>query len=648
MIQKRKIFIFSILLLSVFLLFNPTTVSAGIKDTGVPENSFDESFYIDLFEKINVEEDINLAGIVKERFTNAEDRGRYTVAVINEQMKILMDKVNSASLVERTLYITNLNKTFKECQEEALKKVNNKIEKEGKGDISKVTFDSDKNMDSAWGKLLVKITGMTVKPDSGKKTTDELYREIIKDRGMEDMPAFLRDHVLKIAESEEELKERLGTLTDRQKEFLKESGDYYAGAAFLTDEGIDLMEKLGLETTKQLNNFYKKNSHNIKSLDDMYAIAQNINNIRQDILSEMGKKKLVWTPIRPAGQTVFQPEQLLDENGNLAVWAKDAIGNLNNVKETGYYVEVYENPNVIATLIAKLEKEYGIKFDEYLNIQTDFHYSNTTGDKKDSVQEVENIGRETHTFITKVEFIVKKQSGKIGDMEVDTTQLENLVLTYCPEVANAYYAITGKYVPVPKITKNKKSFTVVLDYYEEIEKMPDYYDIIRNQFSFIRGGHRQQTSVNYKNYVPAIAFKKVTEPGIYTVEANVYARQYVDKEQTYIVYSNCVYEDVEVKDAKGNVKLDKNGNPITRREHVRHGDPSTATYFPYRQELSVDSKGHYSVRTNDKQNVEPEKKDEKMVGYALWTVNVKKNGGFDIPVKGVDTKYIHIDSFITN
>jgi hypothetical protein len=203
-------------------------------------------------------------------------------------------------------------------------------------------------------------------------------------------------------------------------------------------------------------------------------------------------------------------------------------------------------------------------------------------------------------------------------------ELNTLAAKYSPNFANAYKKIMGDNVPHPKILdKTSNSVTVELNYEEAIKnKYPNsYYDIIRNNFSQIKGNHNRN-SLNLESYVPTLSLN-AGEKGVYIITANIYYKRYYSRSKTYTITVNNT--------------VDGNDNLVEQEKKI-------IEYFPYRQ-IKRENK---MPLNDDTRNIEPDSiSGEKHIKTIVWEINVGTEK-LIVPPYGVKRKDIYRSNFITN
>lgn len=602
----------------------------------------------------NIVNDININGIkisgfTDKKFSSKEEEARYKTAIVVQQIQDLFSAIGkSGDLVEAGKTIAKAKEFLSNNMNNAVKKVDSKIDKAGGINNAKFDFDDWTILGLDIGNFLVKTFGSidTKKVENAQKTLDQLKRETYKELGLDKLPNNLLKDIFIFPESEAEMLRTVASMDKYTKDFFDKTGSYLAFSAQLTPKIKEIMQKANISDVRDLAKIYEANKGKIKDIKDLESLASRMQTKREDI------KKFLEAHLVPSSNSKSnqnQPYMSYDKYTELLLLAGLIPGDMAGADISKSFVwDSPTNYQKFLDMLKDYEKEFGVSLQQMSSDIEDryFFYQNEKGNK-DNLKLVDTKKMETHTFISRVEFTITKKEGSIGQMTVAPQQILNeLANKFSPTFSKAYKDATGgkNSVPTPKIIKKTANVMIVEVNFEEgikaARKGTTYYDAVRNYWSKINGKHNRK-SLDYASktngFIPTMAFSRVGEPGVYTIEATVYAKRFYDDFDYYTSYSNCK-------------EIDTDGDGI--KEH-KHGKTKKLPYYPYREQLITDKRtGHQKVKANDTQGVEPTIiTPERIIGQVVWEVKVGtkvKNGvQLVIPPEGVSSSNLTTKIFLS-
>ena len=598
----------------------------------------------ELFEQViedTVIKNINIIGFETHRFETEEQAAKFRAAVVEQQVKKLIEDLENASLNDRIQMFLNLEDYLSGNLQKSIDQVNKLIEEKGDNiDLVELELENFKVFGYAVGKEIVNMF-KDVTPDDYenlRKLDEQLTREAYAELGVADLPQDILEGLFEMSNNQEAFMENFKNMNQSDREWFEKTKAYYAYSAKLTNDAIDLMEAAGLSNLDELRQFYMNNKYQIRNMDDLKKLTESMKKDKQKLLDLLERATPVDT--EEALKMSDNPTKgyYIVDSGVLSLYAFPDNNGYQDISIYGTYggLKFDTDEEYEAFMIAWEEfmENYNWQFtQESPNFQRLFTFYQP-GDLDDPIELAGKIDVEYHTFVSKVIFKITKKKGPMSDMDIaDMAKLNEVALKYNTKFAEVYKRLTGNASPVPKVTKTGDSIIVELDYYKGIKDNNSriVYDAIRNNWSLIVGKHKRP-SLDYRNngsnegFVPTIAFKNVKERGVYEVEAIVFGSRFYQYEDSYTRYVDC-WEDED--------------------GHHHHGKPDIVEYFPYREE--VRDSVHGLPKDNDQRNIAPDHivKDN-VIAKAIWEVNVSEKGEIIIPVVGVKTSTdIKISNFIT-
>lgn len=650
-IKKLNMFLIAILGLILLSLIIPQNQAyAGDKS----KNPFADGIYdfftgdgnieSELFEKViedTVIENINIIGFETHRFETEEQAAKFRAAVVEQQVKNLIEDLENTSLIDKVQIILNLEDHLSGNLQKSIDQVNKLIEEKGSNiDLVELELENFEVFGYTVGKKIVNMF-KDVTPDDYenlRKLDEQLMREAYAELGVADLPQDILEGLFEMSNNQEDFIENFKNMSQSDREWFEKTKAYYAYSAKLTGDAIDLMEAAGLSNLDELRQFYMNNKHQIRNMDDLKKITESMQKDRQNLLDLLKRATPVDT--EEALKMSDNPTKgyYIVDNGVLSLYAFPDNNGYQDISIYGTYgglkFDTAEEREAFMAAWEEFMEKYNWQFTQKSpNFQRLFTFYQP-GDLDDPIELAGKIDVEYHTFVSKVIFKITKKKGSMSDMDIaDMAKLNEVALKYNTKFAEVYKRLTGNASPVPKVTKTGDSIIVELDYYKGIEdnNSTRVYDAIRNNWSLIVGKHKRP-SLDYRNngsnegFVPTIAFKNVKERGVYEVEAIVFGSRFYQYEDSYTRYVDC-WEDED--------------------GHHHHGKSEIVEYFPYREE--VRDSVHGLPRDNDQRNIAPDHiVKDKVIAKAIWEVNVSEKGEIIIPVVGVKTSTdIKISNFIT-
>jgi len=642
MTSVKKFSIFLILtfgLIVMSLIFPHSQAYAGgpidfVYDFLTGDGNIEDEFFIKVIED-TVKDNINIVGFETHRFETEEQAAKFRAAVVEQQVKNLIEHLKNASLIDKAQIILNLEDHLSGNLQKSVDQVNKLIEdKGGNIDLVELELENFEVFGYAVGKKIVNMF-KDVTPDDYenlRKLDEQLMREAYAELGVDELPEDILQGLFSMSNNKEQFLENFKNMSQSDKDWFEESKAYYAYSAELTEDGIALMEAAGISSMDELKQFYLNNKNQIKNMGDLKTLVSQMQKDREHLMTLLNKATTATSKDIPLNSNVNTNTMILD-NGLLTLLMTNKP-NINNPSGFGVYCGIrFDNDddyNAFMIAWKAFKDKYNWEFTSASpNFQKLFtFYQTSPGNLNDPIKLAGDLDVETHTFITKVVFTITKKSGPVSSMKVaDQNELNQVALKYNTEFAKAYKNLTGNACPIPNIvSQDSNSIVVELNYYDGIVQQhpDDYYDYIRNFWSQISGKHARK-SLNYKNnFVPTMVFDNVKERGIYEITAVVYGSRYYQYEKTYTYYYNCT--------------TDEDGH------HV-HGDSKKIKYFPYRQQYNGQ---HNHPTDNDMQGVTPDNiKEDHILARAMWELNIKEYGKIIIPAIGVDNDKIKVSNFIS-
>ena len=642
MTSVKKFSIFLILtfgLIVMSLIFPHSQAYAGgpidfVYDFLTGDGNIEDEFFIKVIED-TVKDNINIVGFETHRFETEEQAAKFRAAVVEQQVKNLIEHLKNASLIDKAQIILNLEDHLSGNLQKSVDQVNKLIEdKGGNIDLVELELENFEVFGYAVGKKIVNMF-KDVTPDDYenlRKLDEQLMREAYAELGVDELPEDILQGLFSMSNNKEQFLENFKNMSQSDKDWFEESKAYYAYSAELTEDGIALMEAAGISSMDELKQFYLNNKNQIKNMGDLKTLVSQMQKDREHLMTLLNKATTATSKDIPLNSNVNTNTMILD-NGLLTLLMTNKP-NINNPSGFGVYCGIrFDNDddyNAFMIAWKAFKDKYNWEFTSASpNFQKLFtFYQTSPGNLNDPIKLAGDLDVETHTFITKVVFTITKKSGPVSSMKVaDQNELNQVALKYNAEFAKAYKNLTGNACPIPNIvSQDSNSIVVELNYYDGIVQQhpDDYYDYIRNFWSQISGKHARK-SLNYKNnFVPTMVFDNVKERGIYEITAVVYGSRYYQYEKTYTYYYNCT--------------TDEDGH------HV-HGDSKKIKYFPYRQQYNGQ---HNHPTDNDMQGVAPDNiKEDHILARAMWELNIKEYGKIIIPAIGVDNDKIKVSNFIS-
>ena len=642
MTSVKKFSIFLILtfgLIVMSLIFPHSQAYAGgpidfVYDFLTGDGNIEDEFFIKVIED-TVKDNINIVGFETHRFETEEQAAKFRAAVVEQQVKNLIEHLKNASLIDKAQIILNLEDHLSGNLQKSVDQVNKLIEdKGGNIDLVELELENFEVFGYAVGKKIVNMF-KDVTPDDYenlRKLDEQLMREAYAELGVDELPEDILQGLFSMSNNKEQFLENFKNMSQSDKDWFEESKAYYAYSAELTEDGIALMEAAGISSMDELKQFYLNNKNQIKNMGDLKTLVSQMQKDREHLMTLLNKATTATSKDIPLNSNVNTNTMILD-NGLLTLLMTNKP-NINNPSGFGVYCGIrFDNDddyNAFMIAWKAFKDKYNWEFTSASpNFQKLFtFYQTSPGNLNDPIKLAGDLDVETHTFITKVVFTITKKSGPVSSMKVaDQNELNQVALKYNTEFAKAYKNLTGNACPIPNIvSQDSNSIVVELNYYDGIVQQhpDDYYDYIRNFWSQISGKHARK-SLNYKNnFVPTMVFDNVKERGIYEITAVVYGSRYYQYEKTYTYYYNCT--------------TDEDGH------HV-HGDSKKIKYFPYRQQYNGQ---HNHPTDNDMQGVAPDNiKEDHILARAMWELNIKEYGKIIIPAIGVDNDKIKVSNFIS-
>ena len=642
MTSVKKFSIFLILtfgLIVMSLIFPHSQAYAGgpidfVYDFLTGDGNIEDEFFIKVIED-TVKDNINIVGFETHRFETEEQAAKFRAAVVEQQVKNLIEHLKNASLIDKAQIILNLEDHLSGNLQKSVDQVNKLIEdKGGNIDLVELELENFEVFGYAVGKKIVNMF-KDVTPDDYenlRKLDEQLMREAYAELGVDELPEDILQGLFSMSNNKEQFLENFKNMSQSDRDWFEESKAYYAYSAELTEDGIALMEAAGISSMDELKQFYLNNKNQIKNMGDLKTLVSQMQKDREHLMTLLNKATTATSKDIPLNSNVNTNTMILD-NGLLTLLMTNKP-NINNPSGFGVYCGIrFDNDddyNAFMIAWKAFKDKYNWEFTSASpNFQKLFtFYQTSPGNLNDPIKLAGDLDVETHTFITKVVFTITKKSGPVSSMKVaDQNELNQVALKYNAEFAKAYKNLTGNACPIPNIvSQDSNSIVVELNYYDGIVQQhpDDYYDYIRNFWSQISGKHARK-SLNYKNnFVPTMVFDNVKERGIYEITAVVYGSRYYQYEKTYTYYYNCT--------------TDEDGH------HV-HGDSKKIKYFPYRQQYNGQ---HNHPTDNDMQGVAPDNiKEDHILARAMWELNIKEYGKIIIPAIGVDNDKIKVSNFIS-
>lgn len=642
-VKKFSIFLvitFGLMLMSLVLPQNQVyagnqAVVDKLYDFLTGDGNIEDELFMKVIED-TVKDNINVVGFETHRFETEEQAAKFRAAVVEQQVKNLIEDLKNASLVDKAQIILNLKDHLSSNLQKSVDQVNKLIEEKG-GNIDAVILDMENKsiFGINIGKTIINMF-KDVTPDEYtqlRKLDEQLKQEAYAELGVSGLPQNILDGLFKLSNNQETFWENFKNMSQSDKDWFEKTKTYYAYSVELTDDAVALMEATGLSSLEELTQFYMNNQHRIKNMNDLKSLANRMAQARKELLDLLNKHAQPIQTKNGTSNSLVKGDYVLTDTGILKLYAS-VNSNYPNVSLFGVYggLQFDSAESYTAFLIAleKFKQEFNWDFtasspDDIQKLY--IFYQNSPDDLNEPIKLAGKAKIEYHTFVSKVVFRITKKKGSttgINMQVADMATLNELALKYNPKFAPIYKRLTGNASPAPKVTKSGNSIIVELDYYGGIEKNnARVYDAIRNNWSLIRGEHNRP-SLDYHDFIPTLALTNVTDGGVYEIEAIIYGSRFYQYEDFYTRYVGC--------------SDDENGH--------HHGSPQITSYFPYRQE--VRDYVHGLPRTNDQRNIRPDYiVKDKVIGKAVWEVNVKAKGKIIIPPLGVKNTDVSVSNIIS-
>ncbi|QUH22037.1 hypothetical protein [Alkaliphilus sp. B6464] len=420
------------------------------------------------------------------------------------------------------------------------------------------------------------------------KNKKKIDQEAMESLGLDGLSKNMMDALFQFNEN---YNGSIDKMSEEQKKFLQETNMYFVYQLEPTQLGERLMKVVGSDT-KVWNDLFRSN--NIKSANDLNKLINDININRAKIESLLSDPKNY--------EKIADKEAGYDSQKNIEDRIAELFSTQGDPSLTNKGFKNAQLKGEIQTELVKLlrefEEKYGVKYVYNPNAKSQFNFGQFGSDGK--VEEVGQFNYRYFPVITKVRFTVTRKSGPVGGLTLaNDSKLQEVASKYSG-IGSAYKSITGSYMPtLQEVGRSYNKVVYEVDYAEGIS-----WDDLRNKMSGV-----------YKQYRPAIALE-IKNEGIYTINAEIFAKQLVEKDKVHEEHSYSWYHDDDECDGHTETC------PLFR-------------YWPYYQQLKKLEDGNHKVETKYT-NKEPDIiGDEVQIGYVDWEVNATK-GLVEIPVMGKD------------
>lgn len=645
----KFVMIFSLMLTAFVCITTTTYANQLVQDvaeiTTSGQKGLDEQFYESvIIDKDEIDKNVNVIGFDTKRFDSEEEEAKYMASLIVKQIGTYMDQFSDGGILDKADMMIHLEEYLEDSLDKNINELNEYLDMYG-GDILKAEFDfEDYNIAGIdIGELTLDLFAEVdiAKGESYRKLDEQLLREAYVELGVDNIPENVLSILFNASNDKDTFIENLNNLDKDSEDWLKDSGAYYAYSVELSDNAIKLMEAAGLSTIEELNDFYQYNKDEIRSdfqLENFIIIMEKEqeelinfyveNTIRKSTQSD---NDTILDEMSESDKINIGKYEISEELWNL--WAEDGLGNTSDINaELPTYITEFKDPEAKHQFLMMLEdfkNKYGVDFTNKSSspneIEILHHFFQDDTNKHNPLKLVGKVGIEHHSYINRIEFKITKKDGLLGNVDVaNMEELNTLAAKYSSSFANAYKKIMGDNVPYPKILgKTSDSVTVELNYEEAIKnKYPNsYYDIIRNNFSQIKGSHNRN-SLSLESYIPTLSLN-TGEKGVYIITANIYYKRYYSRSKTYTITINH--------------SVDGSDRPIDQEKKI-------IEYFPYRQIKRENER----PLSDDTRNIEPDSiSSENHIKTIVWEINVGTEK-LIVPPYGVKRKDIYRSNFITN
>ena len=645
----KFVMIFSLMLTAFVCITTTTHANKLIQDiTEIAtsgQKGLDEQFYESVISDEDIaNKDINVIGFDTKRFDSKEEEAKYMAALVIKQIGTYVEQFSDGGVLDKADMMIHLEEYLEDSLDKNINELNEYLDMYG-GDILKAEFDFE-NYSIAGidiGELTLDLFAEVdiAKGESYRKLDEQLLREAYAELGVDNIPENVLSILFNASNDKDTFIENLNKLDKDSEDWLKDAGAYYAYSVELSDNAIKLMEAAGLSTIEELNDFYQYNKDEIRSdfqLENFIIIMEKEqeelinfyveNTVRKSTQSD---NDIILDEMSESDKINIGKYEISEEFWNL--WTEDGLGNTSDINvELPTYITEFKDPEAKHKFLMMLEdykNKYGVDFTDKSSPLSDdvilHHFYQDDTNKHNPLKLVGKVGIEHHSYINRIEFKITKKDGLLGNIDVaNMEELNTLAAKYSPNFANAYKKIMGDNVPHPKILdKTSSSVTIELNYEEAIKnKYPNsYYDIIRNNFSQIKGNHNRN-SLNLESYIPTLSLN-AGEKGVYIITANIYYKRYYSRSKTYTITVNNT--------------VDGNDNLIEQEKKI-------IEYFPYRQ---IKRENEMPLN-DDTRNIEPDSiSGENHIKTIVWEINVGTEK-LIVPPYGVKRKDIYRSNFITN
>lgn len=446
------------------------------------------------------------------------------------------------------------------------------------------------------------------------KTKLQLDKESTEVLGLSNVPTDIMD---KLFEEVYDPNAAIENMTEGQKRYLEQTGDYYAFQLKATDLAKDISKVVGSDTKEWAKLIEMANDP--KALEAKYGkefeFTNDVeSNIKGIVKSIEGSRDTIYDQILKVSEfnqsvlSAAEYKAVVKQYG-IDEFVLNTLGGDPSIKDL-----MRNNPEYIKLL--KMYEEYQNKYG--IQYKTDITSSNTInfgqgGSNGDGQLEiVDSLKQKNFHAIGKVVFtITKKGGGSIGALSLlEDSRLQNLGKEYSG-VGNQYFTATGRYIPVFKeVGRTNSSVTYEINYTDGAD-----YDDLRDILAPV-----------YQKYDPVIGMK-VAKAGVYKIEVEVFA--------------DTLTELMSVHD-----EHDYSWETGIAPNKVDHSDTcKEIKYWPYKQRI-VDkgSDGEHKAQLYRFNKTPDSTKKNTWIGTVEWEVNAGV-GDVEIPLMG---QVVSKTSFITD